>query len=220
MPSLAATSTDVPSFAHNHRHCYDVFNILVGMDLWNPSAGIRNMKMQPYQTVATPMQADQWVQTNCEELQARVEALNSENHSLRDELQRLSDECGKLTSENNSIKDELTRSTSIFESSEADYKASLPYLGSVSFAEFSIRFDQYHRIGLRHLSIYMTILAIEQGILGIYDAKFECDFDNGSRTLCKFVLTLTIFGESARRKAQKQESLFEGRTKDRNKDED
>ncbi|GJU71565.1 G-box-binding factor 1-like protein isoform X1, partial [Tanacetum coccineum] len=69
------------------------------MDLWNPSAGIRNMKMQPNQTVATPMQADQWVQ-----LQARVEALNSENHSLRDELHRLSDECGKLTSENNSIK--------------------------------------------------------------------------------------------------------------------
>ncbi|GJT64824.1 G-box-binding factor 1-like protein isoform X1 [Tanacetum coccineum] len=32
------------------------------MDLWNPSAGIRNMKMQPNQTVATPMQADQWVQ--------------------------------------------------------------------------------------------------------------------------------------------------------------
>ncbi|GJR65643.1 G-box-binding factor 1-like protein isoform X1 [Tanacetum coccineum] len=105
------------------------------MDLWNPSAGIRNMKMQPNQTVATPMQADQWVQderelkrqkrkqsnresatrsrlrkqADCEELQARVEALNSENHSLRDELQRLSDECGKLTSENNSIKDELTR---------------------------------------------------------------------------------------------------------------
>ncbi|GJX00557.1 hypothetical protein Tco_0184470 [Tanacetum coccineum] len=52
------------------------------MDLWNPSAGIRNMKMQPNQTVATPMQADQ---------------------------SELSDECGKLTSENNSIKDELTR---------------------------------------------------------------------------------------------------------------
>ncbi|GJS59086.1 G-box-binding factor 1-like protein isoform X2 [Tanacetum coccineum] len=88
--------------------------------------------MQPNQTVATPMQADQWVQderelkrqkrkqsnresatrsrlrkqADCEELQARVEALNSENHSLRDELQRLSDECG---SEYNSIKDELPR---------------------------------------------------------------------------------------------------------------
>ncbi|GJU20220.1 G-box-binding factor 1-like protein isoform X1 [Tanacetum coccineum] len=92
------------------------------MDFWNPSAGIRNMKMQPNQTVATPMQADQWVQderelkrqkgkqsnresatrsrlrkqADCEELQARVEALNSENHSLRDELQTLSDECGSL----------------------------------------------------------------------------------------------------------------------------
>lgn len=110
-------------------------NLNMGMDLWNPSAGTGNMKMQPNQTVATPMLADQWVQderelkrqkrkqsnresarrsrlrkqAECEELQARVEALNSENHSLRDELQRLSDECGKLTSENNSIKDELTR---------------------------------------------------------------------------------------------------------------
>ncbi|GJV46859.1 G-box-binding factor 1-like protein isoform X1 [Tanacetum coccineum] len=62
MPSLAATSIDVPSFAHNHRHW------LVGKGKWvlrasdNPSAGIRNMKMQPNQTVATPMQADQWVQ--------------------------------------------------------------------------------------------------------------------------------------------------------------
>lgn len=48
-------------------------------------------------------------QAECEELQARVEALSSENHSLRDELQRLSEECEKLTSENSSIKDELTR---------------------------------------------------------------------------------------------------------------
>ncbi|XP_024982912.1 G-box-binding factor 1-like isoform X2 [Cynara cardunculus var. scolymus] len=48
-------------------------------------------------------------QAECEELQARVEVLSNENHSLRDELQKLSEECGKLTSENNSIKDELTR---------------------------------------------------------------------------------------------------------------
>lgn len=34
----------------------------MGMDLWNPSAGTGNMKMQPNQTVATPMLADQWVQ--------------------------------------------------------------------------------------------------------------------------------------------------------------
>ncbi|KAI3669609.1 hypothetical protein L6452_40893 [Arctium lappa] len=48
-------------------------------------------------------------QAECEELQARVEVLSNENHSLREELQKLSEECGKLTSENNSIKDELTR---------------------------------------------------------------------------------------------------------------
>nr|XP_043606088.1 G-box-binding factor 1 isoform X2 [Erigeron canadensis] len=48
-------------------------------------------------------------QAECEELQARVETLNNENHSLRDELRRLSEECEKLTSENNSIKDQLTR---------------------------------------------------------------------------------------------------------------
>ncbi|KAI3761046.1 hypothetical protein L1987_51452 [Smallanthus sonchifolius] len=48
-------------------------------------------------------------QAECEELQARVETLNNENHSLRDELRRLSEECGKLTAENDSIKDELTK---------------------------------------------------------------------------------------------------------------
>ncbi|KAL8217794.1 hypothetical protein R6Q57_021167 [Mikania cordata] len=48
-------------------------------------------------------------QAECEELQARVETLNNQNQSLRDELKRLSEECGKLTSENDSIKDELTR---------------------------------------------------------------------------------------------------------------
>ncbi|KAK1433267.1 hypothetical protein QVD17_10176 [Tagetes erecta] len=85
--------------------------------------------------VPPPIMADQWVQderelkrqkrkqsnresarrsrlrkqAECEELQGRVETLNSENHSLRDELQRLSEECGKLSAENDSIKDELTR---------------------------------------------------------------------------------------------------------------
>ncbi|PIN01857.1 hypothetical protein CDL12_25638 [Handroanthus impetiginosus] len=44
----------------------------------------------------------------CEELQCRVETLSSENHALREVLQRLSEECQKLTSENNSMKGELT----------------------------------------------------------------------------------------------------------------
>ncbi|KAL6993619.1 G-box binding factor [Sarracenia purpurea var. burkii] len=48
-------------------------------------------------------------QAECEELQARVEALTNENCTLRDELQRFSEECEKLKSENNSIKEELTR---------------------------------------------------------------------------------------------------------------
>lgn len=43
-------------------------------------------------------------QAECEELQHRVESLSGENRGLRDELQRLSEECEKLTSENNSIK--------------------------------------------------------------------------------------------------------------------
>ncbi|KAK9066901.1 hypothetical protein SSX86_014225 [Deinandra increscens subsp. villosa] len=114
-------------------------NLNMGMDLWNPSAGSGSMKMQPNQVsqlvVPPPIMADQWVQderelkkqkrkqsnresarrsrlrkqAECEELQARVETLNGENHSLRDELQKLSEECGKLTAENDSIKDELTR---------------------------------------------------------------------------------------------------------------
>jgi plant G-box-binding factor len=38
-----------------------------------------------------------------------VESLSNENHTLKDELQRLSEECEKLTSENSSIKEELTQ---------------------------------------------------------------------------------------------------------------
>ncbi|KAF5785788.1 putative transcription factor bZIP family [Helianthus annuus] len=49
-------------------------------------------------------------QAECKALQATVETLNNENHSLRDELQRLSEACGKLTAKNDSMKDELTRS--------------------------------------------------------------------------------------------------------------
>ncbi|XP_057449414.1 G-box-binding factor 1 isoform X2 [Lotus japonicus] len=43
-------------------------------------------------------------QAECEELQKRVESLGNENQTLREELQRVSEECMKLTSENNSIK--------------------------------------------------------------------------------------------------------------------
>ncbi|KAJ0734577.1 putative transcription factor bZIP family [Helianthus annuus] len=110
-------------------------NLNMGMDLWNPSAGSRSIKMQPnHSGVSQPgvppqIMVDQWgqderefkrqkkqsnresarrsrlrKQAECEGLQARVETLNNENHSLRDELQRLSEECGKLTAENDSIK--------------------------------------------------------------------------------------------------------------------
>ncbi|KAK7307553.1 hypothetical protein VNO77_40730 [Canavalia gladiata] len=48
-------------------------------------------------------------QAECEELLKRVESLGSENRTLREELQRASEECKKLTSENNSIKEELER---------------------------------------------------------------------------------------------------------------
>lgn len=112
-------------------------NLNMGMDLWNPSMKMQpNHSGVPQTPAPPPMMADQWVQQDerelkrqkrkqsnresarrsrlrkqaeCEELQARVEALSNENHSLRDELRKLSEECGNLTSENNSIKDELTR---------------------------------------------------------------------------------------------------------------
>lgn len=43
-------------------------------------------------------------QAECEELQARVQNLSSDNSNLRNELQSLSEECNKLKSENDSIK--------------------------------------------------------------------------------------------------------------------
>ncbi|KAF7135198.1 hypothetical protein RHSIM_Rhsim08G0112800 [Rhododendron simsii] len=48
-------------------------------------------------------------EAECEELQERVDKLNNENCTLRDELQRLSAECEKLTSENNYIKSVFLR---------------------------------------------------------------------------------------------------------------
>ncbi|XP_027361074.1 G-box-binding factor 1-like isoform X2 [Abrus precatorius] len=48
-------------------------------------------------------------QAECEELQKRVESLGSENRTLKEELQRVSEECKKIISENNSIKEELER---------------------------------------------------------------------------------------------------------------
>ncbi|XAR57876.1 hypothetical protein NMG60_11026161 [Bertholletia excelsa] len=110
-------------------------NLNIGMDLWSASpSGAGAMKMRPNPPSVSPTVAPGTMderelkrqkrkqsnresarrsrlrkQAECEELQARVQVLTNENHTLRDELQRLSEECEKLTSENNSIKDELTR---------------------------------------------------------------------------------------------------------------
>ncbi|KAL7141741.1 hypothetical protein ABFS83_08G073900 [Erythranthe nasuta] len=109
-------------------------NLNIGMDLWNASpAGA----VHPNQPTVAPAGAmnEHWVQderelkkqkrkqsnresarrsrlrkqAECEELQQRVEVLNNENRTLRDELRKLSEECEKVTSENNSIKEELSR---------------------------------------------------------------------------------------------------------------
>ncbi|XP_059638389.1 G-box-binding factor 1-like isoform X2 [Cornus florida] len=45
----------------------------------------------------------------CEELQVKVDKLNNENQTMRDEMQRLAEECEKLTSDNNSIMEELAQ---------------------------------------------------------------------------------------------------------------
>ncbi|XP_063950542.1 light-inducible protein CPRF3-like isoform X2 [Daucus carota subsp. sativus] len=44
-----------------------------------------------------------------EELQHRVHALNNENRFLKEELQKVSEECNKVTSENDSIKAQLLK---------------------------------------------------------------------------------------------------------------
>ncbi|MCH91152.1 G-box binding factor, partial [Trifolium medium] len=106
-------------------------NLNIGMDLWNASpANAEATKLRHNQSSA-PGAGEQWMQQDdrelkrqkrkqsnresarrsrlrkqaeCEELQKRVEALGGENRTLREELQKLSEECEKLTSENNSIK--------------------------------------------------------------------------------------------------------------------
>ncbi|XP_050205944.1 G-box-binding factor 1 isoform X2 [Mercurialis annua] len=113
-------------------------NLNIGMDLWNasPAAAAGASKIRPGAIGApSAIMPEQWVQderelkrqkrkqsnresarrsrlrkqAECEELQARVETLNTDNRNLRDELQRISDQCDKLKSENESIKEELTR---------------------------------------------------------------------------------------------------------------
>ncbi|MFS7983479.1 putative transcription factor bZIP family [Helianthus anomalus] len=108
-------------------------NLYMGMNMWTPPTGSVS------QPVAPPrIMADRWVQderelkrqkrkqdnresarrsrmrkqAECEALQATVETLNNENHSLRDELQRLSEACVKLTAENDSIKVSVTFTSS------------------------------------------------------------------------------------------------------------
>uniref|UniRef100_A0A2P2K9F3 Uncharacterized protein MANES_13G136900 n=1 Tax=Rhizophora mucronata TaxID=61149 RepID=A0A2P2K9F3_RHIMU len=114
-------------------------NLNIGMDLWNasPVAGAAKVRSNPSgssSAVAAAM-PEQWVQderelkrqkrkqsnresarrsrlrkqAECDELQAKVVNLTSDNHTLKDELQRLSEECNKLKTENDSIKEELTR---------------------------------------------------------------------------------------------------------------
>ncbi|KAK4368017.1 hypothetical protein RND71_011809 [Anisodus tanguticus] len=96
-------------------------NLNIGMDVWNASSGaIKNSQMRLDERELKRQKRKQsnresarrsrlHKQAECEELQLRVEALSNENHSLKDELQRVSEECEKLTSENNSIKEELMR---------------------------------------------------------------------------------------------------------------
>ncbi|GFP84439.1 g-box-binding factor 1 [Phtheirospermum japonicum] len=109
-------------------------NLNIGMDLWNGS-GPNRASVSPTVVAPSGVMSDQWVQderelkrqkrkqsnresarrsrlrkqAECEDLQQRVDKLSNENHTLRDELQRLSEDCDKLSSENISIKEELTK---------------------------------------------------------------------------------------------------------------
>eukprot|EP00250_Pteridium_aquilinum_P003826 c14102_g1_i2 orf=624-1709(+) len=46
-------------------------------------------------------------QAECEELATKVQALTSENNSLREELHRMTEECKKLSADNSSLRDQL-----------------------------------------------------------------------------------------------------------------
>lgn len=48
-------------------------------------------------------------QAECDELQAKVEKMSNENHTLADELNSLAKQCEQLTSENETIMEELTQ---------------------------------------------------------------------------------------------------------------
>ncbi|KAJ8545851.1 hypothetical protein K7X08_018434 [Anisodus acutangulus] len=130
-------TANYPTSIHGNPVTVPATNLNIGMDACNASSGA--IKIQPTATGPVigheGRMNDQWIQderelkrqkrkqsnresarrsrlrkqAECEELQRRVEALSNENHSLKDELLRVSEECEKLTSENNSIKEELTR---------------------------------------------------------------------------------------------------------------
>ncbi|KAL9245989.1 hypothetical protein vseg_019578 [Gypsophila vaccaria] len=113
-------------------------NLNIGMDLWNdnapgavklrPSTGVssavvpsmvmgelcydeRELKKQKRKQSnrESARRSRLRKQAECEELQRKVECLNSENSALKDELRNLAEECMKLTAENQTIQAELKR---------------------------------------------------------------------------------------------------------------
>ncbi|KAK9678238.1 hypothetical protein RND81_11G198300 [Saponaria officinalis] len=112
-------------------------NLNIGMDLWNdsapgavklrPSTGLssavvpsmvmgeiydeRELKKQKRKQSnrESARRSRLRKQAECEELQRKVECLNSENSALKDELRNLAEECMKLTAENQTIQAELKR---------------------------------------------------------------------------------------------------------------
>ncbi|XP_074275261.1 G-box-binding factor 1 [Silene latifolia] len=113
-------------------------NLNIGMDLWNGNAPAA-VKLQPNGGVSSAVVPSMVMgevcyderelkkqkrkqsnresarrsrlrkQAECEELQRKVECLNSENSALKDELRNLAEECMKLTAENQTIQEELKR---------------------------------------------------------------------------------------------------------------